>query len=573
MSSEFSEKYSYRFRMIHRFIYATFIVFFLILFISGLNKSGFLTLYFIISAVLFLVTDEYFFKKNYAISVKYYEYKTFIELAILSCGLFKDTDSMLVYIAVLLLQLFLFFEYVVFNDIFYESQLTNKRLIGTVLVIFGLIAFNWGEFSTEWILVFFIAAVLLFAVMMNITDYYVKSIVEYNYKLTSLYFTNESIEEDNKALLEYQEKVKSVNNELNLQRINLAKLNKDLEDSANEMRALVDVMKDFSSNFDVKKSMEVLIDKIYETKGVDMVSFYIDKGVFKNKKPAICTKGKEEDKEFFESIMKDMYDILKEDNVLQPVVLSGASVLRHEYFKDKAYTEVVLFPAFENDDVYGVMLCASKKVDFFYKGYAFYESALIDFSSVLKSTKLYIQMEDMANIDSLTGLYNRLNFNNTFPILCKKAVEDNEPFAVAMIDVDKFKDINDTYGHLAGDKVLKTIGSILNEYSNANAGTAVRYGGEEFLVILPGKQEEEAYEILTEIHDKIASTAIDHSGKIIRVNTSIGLAIYPDTCKDINRIVDAADETMYYSKNHGRGMLLVNGKEVMYASKYLKLEE
>ena len=572
MSSEFGEKYTHRYLMMHRFLFAFFIFFILLLVISGVNRSVFNILYFILLGLASILVDEYIFRKNLAISSKIYEIKAFIQLALFSCGFFKRTDCLLLYVIVFSVQMLLYFEYIVFNDIFYETQLMNKRLTGMIPIMIGLIAYNWGNFSTEWIIMFFVAAVTLFAIMLIISDYYAKSLLEYNYKYTSLYFTTEKLEEDKNELLEYQHKVKTVNNELNLQRVNLAKLNTELENSANEMHALIDVMKEISSTFDIKNSMGVLVSTVFDVKNVDVVSFYIDKGIFKNKEAAICTKSAgDEDVEFFENIMTDMYDILKDAGMLQPVVLAGPSVMRHEYFESKPYTDVVIFPAYENEDIYGVLLCASKKVNFFYNGYAFYESALIDFSSVLKSTKLYLQMEDMANIDSLTGLNNRLNFNKTFPVICKEAVNSNQPLSVAMIDVDHFKDVNDTYGHLAGDKILREVGAILLEYAKKYKGIAVRYGGEEFLMILPGKREEESYKALTEVHDKIMNNAIDHSGKIIRINTSIGLSIYPDTCDDINKIVDSADETMYYSKNHGRGMLLVAGKEIEYASKYLNL--
>ena len=564
MTQDFSEKYSKRFLLMHRFMYAFVIFLVVLLYIAGINKSVFLTLYYGIITIAFIAVDEYFFKRNYAISQKFGEIKSFIQLGLLSLGFFNRGSSPLLFLAVLFLQFIIAYEFIVFNDIFYESQLTNKRLIATVTMIVGIIGYFWGTFSTEWVLTFFVLAVIVFAGLLMVTDYYSKSVLEYNYQVTNLYFAGEKLEEDKTALIEYQEKVKSVNTELNFQRIKLAKLNSDLETSTSEMSALVDIMKEFSSSFDVKKSMNIMMDKIVEVKHPDVISFFIDKNVFNNKDYAICTRASEKDFDFFNGIMKDMFDILKEDEVTDPVILSGASVLRHEAFQDKPYTEVVLFPAYNQDEIYGVMLCASKKVDFFYNGYTFYESALIDFSSALTNTRLYIRMEEMANIDSLTGLYNRFYFNRIFPKLCKDSVENETPFSVALIDVDKFKSINDTHGHLAGDKVLKTVTYIMKEFAESSNGMAVRYGGEEFLIILPDKREQEAFEILKQIQQKIKSTAIDHSGKIIKINVSIGLAIYPDTCQDINRLVDSADETMYYSKEHGRGMVVVQGKEEEY---------
>ena len=111
-----------------------------------------------------------------------------------------------------------------------------------------------------------------------------------------------------------------------------------------------------------------------------------------------------------------------------------------------------------------------------------------------------------------------------------------------------------------GDEVIKTVASIDDKYADRFSGTAVRFGGEEFLLILRGIGIEEAYSILKEMHDEIESTVVEYEDLKVRINTSVGVASYKDTCDNIEGLVDLADKAMYYSKTHGRGMIVIDGQ-------------
>ena len=88
----------------------------------------------------------------------------------------------------------------------------------------------------------------------------------------------------------------------------------------------------------------------------------------------------------------------------------------------------------------------------------------------------------------------------------------------------------------------------------------MRFGGEEFLLILRGIGIDEAYNILKEMHDEIESTVVEYEDLKVRVNTSMGVASYKDTCGNIEELVDLADKAMYYGKTHGRGMIVIDGQ-------------
>lgn len=568
MSEEFTEKYSNSFRILHRIFYGITIGTILLLFGARLTSG---TLNFVLILITLLVSfllDEYFFYSKKVLNSRRYEFKCAAVLLMLSLIQFFGEPTVATFFFCAVVQFFVAFGFVLYSDIFFESYLINKRIYAALFTAVGFFAYFVRMTEDKIVLPFFMVS-LFFILLWIVTVYSTKVAAFLDIKLQELRFSNEKLDDDKNKLLEYQNKVNSVNGELNRQKIDLARLNTELENHSLEMRALVDVMKEFSSSFDVRKSMFILTEKIYEVKNVDICAFYIDKGVYGNKEPSIELRSDgEDDEELFRSLIIKIYNIIQRKGDLQPLILADGKALRHVALRDTDINDAVAFPAYENGNIYGVMICASRKTDFFQNNYAFYESALIDFSSVLVSTKLYIQMEDMANKDSLTGMFNRLYFNRTFAFICKDAVESGNPLSVAMIDIDKFKRINDTYGHLAGDEVLKMVSGIMNEKAREHNGFAIRYGGEEFLFILPDKTVEEAVLIIDEIHRIVVSKAVKYDDRIIKVNISIGLSNYPETCKDINEVVNRADETMYFSKNHGRGMLVIEGREEESAEIY-----
>ena len=145
--------------------------------------------------------------------------------------------------------------------------------------------------------------------------------------------------------------------------------------------------------------------------------------------------------------------------------------------------------------------------------------------------------------------------------MIEEVKESGDTFTVVMLDIDHFKRVNDTYGHLAGDEVIKTVAKFDNDFAKKYDGTAVRYGGEEFLLILRGKGVEETHAILKEAHEVIKANVVEFEDYKIQVNSSMGIACYPETCDDIHEVLDRADKAMYYSKEHGRGRITIDGRE------------
>ena len=164
-------------------------------------------------------------------------------------------------------------------------------------------------------------------------------------------------------------------------------------------------------------------------------------------------------------------------------------------------------------------------------------------------------MEDMvkqaAYYDSLTGLPNRALFNDRAIIAMEEAKRHQRKLALLVMDVDKFKDINDSYGHDTGDCTLKEIAMRLSA-TVRKIDTVSRLGGDEFVILLPEISAEQAAEFVAQrIKDSLMSP-FSYNGNEYRVTLSIGIAIYPNDATDLKTLIKCSDIAMYYVKQKGR---------------------
>ena len=161
------------------------------------------------------------------------------------------------------------------------------------------------------------------------------------------------------------------------------------------------------------------------------------------------------------------------------------------------------------------------------------------------------QLNYMATHDPLTGLPNRMLFIDRLKMGLAHAKRNKQKLAVMMLDLDRFKNINDTLGHMVGDRLLKEIGLRLTGLLRQN-DTISRLGGDEFIILLPEiVQMEDSAEVAEKILKAIQQPFICDSHKLI-TSTSIGIAIYPDDCQDMDSLMKNADIAMYSVKAHGR---------------------
>jgi diguanylate cyclase (GGDEF)-like protein/PAS domain S-box-containing protein len=165
--------------------------------------------------------------------------------------------------------------------------------------------------------------------------------------------------------------------------------------------------------------------------------------------------------------------------------------------------------------------------------------------------KLHAELREQALRDPLTGLYNRRYLSETLAREIVRVTREKIALSVVISDIDHFKAINDTYGHQVGDKFLIEIANLMRNHARGS-DIVCRYGGEEFLLVLPGTSLDSAAKRAEEIREKCAELNLQHEGKALRVTMSFGVATYPMHGKEAEKIIIKADQALYQSKNAGR---------------------
>ena len=168
------------------------------------------------------------------------------------------------------------------------------------------------------------------------------------------------------------------------------------------------------------------------------------------------------------------------------------------------------------------------------------------------------KLKEKANTDALTGLSNRHIIDLHFPNLWKTLSRDKSPISVILIDIDYFKKYNDNYGHQCGDDCLKSVASIIKSPLSRSTDMAIRFGGEEFLVILPSTPLEGAVKVAKLIQSGLKKEKIEHKKSDVSdfLTFSIGVSISnPTADNNLDLLIEQADSALYSSKDNGRNRI------------------
>jgi diguanylate cyclase (GGDEF)-like protein len=164
-------------------------------------------------------------------------------------------------------------------------------------------------------------------------------------------------------------------------------------------------------------------------------------------------------------------------------------------------------------------------------------------------------LREQANLDGLTGIFNRRSFDQRLDEECRRHRRYGAPLALAMIDVDHFKRFNDLYGHQAGDDCLRQVAAAIQASAKRPGEMAARYGGEEFAVILPACDLDTAKKFGEMLCERVRQLAIPHQGSAAHGMVTISVGVTSITPKDNDaqqHLITAADMALYMAKNAGR---------------------
>jgi diguanylate cyclase (GGDEF)-like protein len=220
-------------------------------------------------------------------------------------------------------------------------------------------------------------------------------------------------------------------------------------------------------------------------------------------------------------------------------------------------------PLIINDRKIGVLNIADKVIggSFDENDMKILKSMASHASVALERTGFYQKSEDLRKIsvtDSLTDLFNRRFFQDRLTEEIERAKRHTQSLSVIMLDIDSFKNYNDTYGHQAGDEALRMIAGIIRN-SVRNIDVVARYGGEEFAVILPMTEANAAREIAERIRSGVASRYYpDESHRsAVKLTTCLGISCFPQDADSLFDLVGNADKALYLAKVSGKNRVSV----------------
>lgn len=183
-----------------------------------------------------------------------------------------------------------------------------------------------------------------------------------------------------------------------------------------------------------------------------------------------------------------------------------------------------------------------------------------------ENVELTQALRHQATHDALVELPNYREFNTRLASVAESSAKLREPYALLFIDLDRFKEINDTGGHAAGDETLRRVGSLLKQHLRAK-DTAARMGGDEFAVLIPGCPPHRAEKVAEKILADIEKFTLPwEDGKCFRVGASIGVAYSEGGKHDAAAVLRAADSACYAAKTGGRGRIEIHRADVNYES-------
>jgi len=217
--------------------------------------------------------------------------------------------------------------------------------------------------------------------------------------------------------------------------------------------------------------------------------------------------------------------------------LNGIELIK-KVKEEKPDISIIAMTGFDKDYAYMDVINAGAN-DFITKPFKIDEIEA-KISRVLIEKRIRDELAKLSITDNLTGLFNQRHFHNKLKEEVNRANRQNHPLSLILLDLDKFKDYNDTYGHLAGDKMLAESGKIILSNIRGNVDTAFRYGGDEFAIILVEADKE----IVINTSKRLKKGFRESDG----VTASVGFATYQKEM-DVNDLITLADKDLYKSKS------------------------
>lgn len=370
------------------------------------------------------------------------------------------------------------------------------------------------------------------------------------------------LEEKFEQLSSAQEEIKQHNEKLKETNYKIEDANKKLRESIAEFYTVQQITQAISSIFDVKELLRHVNDIIIGVMGVNNSTIILyDEKKDRLKVNTTNVSNKNELITLFDNINSDaLKDVLKNG---EPLMENSADPKIYSFIQEREVCSFICVPLVTKSKKFGLVLVEHKYINAFDEDNLRLLSIIGQQVSIaLENAELYEKMHELATIDNLTGVYNRLYFQQRLQEEFETAEANKYDLSLAIFDIDHFKRFNDTFGHLFGDKVLKHICDLLK--SSLRSGDIIaRFGGEEFVLLFPRTGLKEAYDKVERLREKIAKSTIRDELVEASVTVSFGLSTYPYVSETQSDLLKMADDALYVAKNSGRNCVKVAGSLVV----------
>lgn len=359
------------------------------------------------------------------------------------------------------------------------------------------------------------------------------------------------------------------NSKLELQRFLILKLKKKIkknEEIIDKLKILIEVNSIIASSLDRKKTLKSILDQTKYLMECSKSSILLIDPETNKLKFEILTN--EEDKDALSDIRLSMGE-----GIAGTVWENGQAILIKDATKDVRFSKkadektkdttksLIAVPLVVNGEIIGIME-AMNKLD----GTCFTNFDLEIFKTLAMQAAIGIEnatLYEQAVTDGLTKLFLHRYFDKMIEIEYNKAKNFNKSLSIIIFDIDHFKNINDTYGHQAGDIVLKKVAYLIKKNCKDNY-IPCRYGGEEFTVILPETDEKDALSFGWLINKEVQNLEIPYEDNIIKLTISGGITnLEKNRPKDFTEMLRMADTALYYSKESGRNRITLFEKNLI----------
>jgi diguanylate cyclase (GGDEF)-like protein len=327
-----------------------------------------------------------------------------------------------------------------------------------------------------------------------------------------------------------------------------------------EMSGIYSAVKELNFSMTLDASMETISEILKKVIKVNFglqledVSFLV---IFKREFDFYIAKSFGYDEEVLKTAEKQMVsavlrnvskgeELIYVPEVSEALPMSGMSMTK----------SLVYMPFHEEKKLLGVILITSVKQGLFSERQIENLKILSNqFAITMEKVHLYEEVAQMSITDGLTGLTVHRHFQEKLELELKRSERYGGNLALVMSDIDLFKKVNDTYGHLAGDYILKTIALIFKNHTS-QAEMVARYGGEEFVIVFPDHDKDMAHMRAVKIRKDIESYKFMFNGQAIKVTMSMGVAAYPGDAITRRTLIDKADKALYKAKEEGRNRVI-----------------